>query len=114
MVAIVAAKSRDYLEGKAQNSLRPQDIKHIVNTHKAAFENQTEVENYCRVVTLDEIRGNDGNLNIARYIDNGETEEIVDVAATLAQLSALGEEEAQIDARLNGYLTELGLLEADV
>jgi len=65
------------------------------------------------VVTLDEIRSNDGNLNIARYIDNGETEETVDVAATLSQLSALAEEEAQIDARLNGYLAELGLLEAE-
>ena len=69
------------------------------------------MENYCRVVTLDEIRSNDGNLNIARYIDNGETEKTVDVAATLSQLAALAEEEAQIDARLNGYLAELGLLE---
>src|SRR5574343_379215 len=105
---IIIHSSRDYLEGKAQNSLRPEDISRITSTHKAAFEHQTEVENDCRVVTLDEIRRNDANLNIARYIDNGETEESVDVAATLAQLAALAEEEAQIDARLNGYLAELG------
>lgn len=105
---IIIDASRDYLEGKAQNSLRPEDIAHIAATHKAAFERQAEVENYCRVVTLDEIRGNDGNLNIARYIDNGKTEEFVDVAATLAQLNALAEEESQIDARLNRYLVELG------
>jgi type I restriction enzyme M protein len=111
---IIIDASRDYLEGKAQNSLRSEDINHIVSTHKAAFDSQTEVNNYCRVVTLDEIRSNDGNLNIARYIDNGETEETVDVAATLAQLASLAEEEAQIDARLNGYLVELGLLEAEV
>ncbi|MNY49950.1 N-6 DNA Methylase [compost metagenome] len=109
---IIIDASRDYLEGKAQNSLRPEDITHIVGTHKAAFAQQTEVDNYCRVVTLEEIRGNDGNLNIARYIDNGETEEAVEVAATLAQLNVLAEEETQIDARLNGYLAELGLLEA--
>lgn len=108
---IIVDASRDYLEGKAQNTLRPKDIARIGSTHKAAFEHQTEVENYCRVVTLDEIRSNDGNLNIARYIDNGETEGTVDVAATLSQLKALTEEEAQIDARLNGYLAELGLLE---
>lgn len=108
---IIIDASRDYLEGKAQNSLRPEDIARIARTHKAAFEHQTEVESYCRVVSLDEIRGNDGNLNIARYIDNGETEETVDVAATLAHLAALAEEEAQIDARLNGYLAELGLQE---
>jgi type I restriction enzyme M protein len=105
---IIIDASRDYLEGKAQNSLRLGDINHIVGTHKAAFDSQTEVENYCRVVTLDEIRRNDGNLSIARYIDNGETEETVDVAETLAQLTTLAKEEAKIDARLNEYLTELG------
>jgi len=107
---IIIDASRDYLEGKAQNSLRTEDIVSIVNTHKAAYDQQAEVENYCRVVTLDEIHSNDGNLNIARYIDSGETEEIVNVATILAQLTALAEEEAKIDARLNGYLDELGLL----
>lgn len=109
---IIIDASRDYLEGKAQNSLRADDISRIVNAHKAAFDNQTEVDHYCRVVTLDEIRTKDGNLNIARYIDNGQSEEIVDVAATLAQLSALVEEELEIDTRLNEYLVELGLTEA--
>lgn len=94
--------------------MRPEDVTHIVGTHKAAFESLTEVDNYCRVVSLDEIRSNDGNLNIARYIDNGETKETVDVAATLAQLTALSEEEALIDARLNTYLVELGLLDVEV
>lgn len=108
---IIIDASRDYLEGKAQNTLRLEDITRIVAAHKAAFDQQAEVENYCRVVTVDEIRKNDGNLSIGRYIDKGETEEIVDVTATLAQLAALADEEAQIDARLNGYLVELGLLE---
>ena len=110
---IIIDASRDYAEGKAQNGLRPEDIARIFGTHKAAFEHQTEVENYCRVVTLDEIRRNDGNLNIARYIDNGETEEVVNVIATLAQIEALDTEEAKIDETLNGYLVELGLLEAE-
>lgn len=111
---IIIDASRDYLAGKAQNSLRPEDLSQIVATHKAAFETQVEVDNYCRVVSLDEIRGNDGNLNISRYIDNGETEETVDIAATLVQLAMLAEEEALIDARLNGYLAELGLLVVEV
>jgi type I restriction enzyme M protein len=111
---IIIDASRDFAEGKAQNSLRPEDIACIASTHKEAFERQAEVESYCRVVTLDEIRGNAGNLNLARYIDNGETEESVDVSATLAQLSALADEEAQIDASLNTYLAELGLLEPEV
>lgn len=108
---IIIDASRDYLEGKAQNSLRPGDIEHIVSTHKTAFEKQAEVENYCRVVGLEEIQGNDGNLNIARYIDNGEVEEVVDVNATLVQLAELSKEEAEINARLQGYLAELRLME---
>jgi type I restriction enzyme M protein len=107
---IVIDASRNYLEGKAQNTLRHEDISRIVSAHNAAFENQTEVDNYCRVVPLEEIRSNDGNLNISRYIDNGEIEEVVDVAAALAQLAKLAQEETVIDAQLSGYLKELGLL----
>lgn len=108
---IIIDASRDFAEGKAQNSLRPEDVARIVQTHQAAFEQQAQVDHYCRVVPLDDIRANDGNLNIARYIDNGQTEATVDVAATLAQLAALAEEEQAIDARLNGYLAELVLSE---
>ncbi|OEO25986.1 type I restriction endonuclease subunit M [Pseudomonas sp. J237] len=110
---IIIDASRDYLEGKAQNSLRAEDISRIVSTHKAAFEVQAQVENYCRVVPLEEIHSNDANLNISRYIDNGETEETVDLAVTLAQLTMLTEKESHIDARLNDYLLELGLLETE-
>ena len=102
--------SREFLVGKAQNSLRAGDLARIVGAHKGAYERQIEVENYCRLVPLEEIRGNDGNLNIARYIDNGEVEEVVDVAAVLEELAALAQEEVEIDLRLNGYLVELGLV----
>ncbi|WP_034303845.1 class I SAM-dependent DNA methyltransferase [Herbaspirillum sp. RV1423] len=107
---IIIDASRDYLDGKAQNSLRPGDVERIVSTHKAAFQKQIEVDNYCRVVSLEEIRGNDGNLNIARYIDNGETEEIVDVSATLAELAVLSKEEAEINVRLERCLVALGFV----
>lgn len=109
---IIIDASADFGADKVQNRLRPEDVARVASTHRAAFEHQTEVENYCRVVTLDEIRSNDGNLSITRYIDNGKTEVTVNVAETLSQLAALAEEQAQIDARLNCYLTELGLLEA--
>jgi len=111
---IIIDASRDYLAGKAQNSLRPEDIVRIVGAHKAAFNQQSEMANYCRVVDLEEIRSNDGNLNLARYIDNGEVEEKVDLAATLDRLAALAIEEAAIDVRLNGFLAELGLIENKV
>ncbi len=108
---IIIDASRDFAEGKAQNSLRAEDVQRITATHRAAFDAQTEVPHYCRVVPLDEIRANDGNLNIARYIDNGQKEDLVDVPATLALLRELAEEEKAVDARLNVYLAELGLVE---
>ena len=110
---IIIDASAGFGNDKVQNSLRVEDVTRIVSTHKAALELQAEVSNYCRIVPLDEIRSNDGDLNIARYIDNGEIEETIDLAETLTQLAALAEEEAQIDMRLNGYLAELGLLEAE-
>lgn len=110
---IIIDASRDYLEGKAQNNLRAKDIYRIVSTHKAAIETQTEVKSYCRVVPLDEVRGNEGNLNIARYIDNGDTENIVDVAATLDEISLLSEIEAKADRRLKAFLAEMGFLEVE-
>ncbi|MDC6491346.1 SAM-dependent DNA methyltransferase [Pseudomonas syringae] len=110
---IIIDASADFGNDKVQNSLRIEDVTRIVSTHKAAFEQQTEVANYCRVVTLDEIRLNDGNLNIARYIDSGDSEEVVDIAGTLKKLTVLAKEEAQIDNRLNNYLMELGLLGSD-
>lgn len=109
---IIIDASSDFGNDKVQNKLRPEDIARIVNTHKAACKNQTEVEKYCRVVTLEEIRSNGGNLNIARYINNGEADTIVDIPTTLEQLEALKEEEALNNSILNSYLAELGILDA--
>lgn len=107
---IIIDASREYFEGKAQNALRPADIVRISGAHKAAYERQSEVEGYCRVVTLEEVRNNAGNLSISHYIDSSRNRESVDVAMTLAALAVLQEEEIRIDARLNSYLVELGLL----
>jgi len=109
---IIIDASRDYEEGKAQNSLRPEDSDRIVAAHRAAFDQQKEVARYSRVVPLQEIRDNGGNLNISRYIDTGEAEESVNVSATLELLSELEAEEAAVDDRLNRFLAEMGLLGA--
>ncbi len=66
-------------EGKAQNYLREEHIKHIVST----FENYEEIKRYSRVVDLDEIKENDFNLNIRRYADTSPPPEQFDVKAVL-------------------------------
>lgn len=96
--------SRDYLEGKNQNKLRPEDIQKIVS----AFRAYSSVEKHCRPVPLDEIRSNDYNLNIPRYIDITEEEAPIDVQKTLDELAELKKARAQAEEKVAGYLRELG------
>jgi len=94
----------DYQEGKNQNVLRDQDIEKIVS----AYDKWGEIDKYCRVVDIKEIRENDYNLNIARYIDSAQEEEQIDVEVALAELRQLEEERTQVEATMYGYLKELG------
>ena len=111
---IIIDASNEFAEGKNQNSLRPEDIERIHNAHNAAFINNAEEEKYCRVVPMGEIAGNDFNLNIARYIDTSEPEEVVDIPAVMAELAVVSGQLADVDAELDGYLAELGLKAASV
>jgi len=69
----------EYAEGKVQNHLRPEDIEKIdhVFTHKLS------IDKYSRLVDLQEIKNNDYNLNIRRYVDNTPDPEPEDVKAHL-------------------------------
>lgn len=71
----------EYLAGRAQNYLQPEDIEKIAST----YERYEGVPNYSRIVTLDEIAdtANDFNLNVRRYVDNAPPPEPHDVRAHL-------------------------------
>ena len=73
--------SRGFRKDGPKNRLRAQDIHKIVDT----FTRQTEIERYSRMVPLAEIADpkNDYNLNIPRYIDSSEPEDIQDLNAHL-------------------------------
>lgn len=95
--------ANDYLEGKKQNKLRQEDIKKIVS----AFRSYGRIDKYCRPVPISEIRENDCNLNITRYIDITEEEEKIDIQKTINELKKLKEEYKNIDKKVSGYLKEL-------
>jgi type I restriction enzyme M protein len=97
--------ANDYLEGKNQNKLRKEDIEKIVD----AYRGYRTIERYCRPVPLDEIRANDYNLNITRYIDITEDEEPIDVQDVLNQLKELKRERSGVEDKMNRFLEELGL-----
>lgn len=97
--------SRDFQEGKNQNVLRDEDVEKIVST----FDNYEEIEKYSRIVTLDEIKENEYNLNIPRYVDTYEEEEEIDIHAVMAEIKKLEDERAKLDKEIEAYLKELGL-----
>lgn len=70
---------REYREGKAQNHLRPEDIDKIVY----AYRKGEKVSGYARPVPIEEIRKEDYNCNIRRYVDNAPPPEPHDVRAHL-------------------------------
>jgi type I restriction enzyme M protein len=73
--------SRGFIKDGNKNRLREQDIHRIVDT----FRRQEDVPGYARLVPLDEIAGakNDFNLNLPRYIDATEAEDLQDLDAHL-------------------------------
>lgn len=96
--------ARDYQEGKNQNKLRGEDIEKIVK----AYRSYATSEKYCRPVALDEIRQNDYNLNIPRYIDITEEEPPIDVQKTIDELVKLKKDRTAAEEKVTHYLKELG------
>ncbi len=71
--------SKGFIKDGNKNRLRHQDIHKIVDV----FNKQLEVPKYSRMVPVAEIESNDYNLNIPRYIDSTEAEDLQDIEAHL-------------------------------
>lgn len=96
--------SQDYQDDKKQNRLRPQDIDRVVSTFKA-FKSEPK---YAYRATVDEVRANDFNLNIPRYVDTSEVEQEIDIAAIQDDIEKLEGDLVTTRAEIAKYLKELG------
>lgn len=67
------------------------------------------MDKYSYLASLDEIRENDFNLNIPRYVDTFEEEELVDIDEVQRNIANIEAELAQVQAQMKQYLEELGL-----
>jgi type I restriction enzyme M protein len=76
---LIINADREYREGRAQNYLEPEHIEKIV----AAFRKFDDIPKFARVVSRDELKVNDDNLNIRRYVDTTPPPEPQDVRAHL-------------------------------
>jgi type I restriction enzyme M protein len=102
---INASSDEHYEKGKRQNKLRKEDVDLIVET----YQNRREITRYSRPVSLSEIKENDFNLNITRYVNLSKEEEPIDLLEVNKKLVALEKEIQQARDRHNEFLRELGL-----
>lgn len=93
-----------YRELSNQNVLTDEGIEHIATN----FHDWRTEERVSRTVSLDEIRENDYNLNIALYVDTTEPEENIDVSEELAALRELQAERDEIESRMDEHMEVLG------
>ncbi len=100
---LIIDAEQDYEEGKNQNRLRKADIGKIVS----AFEGYRDIEKYARVVDIKELEENEFNLNVRRYVENGEDEEVVDVKTVWGEMKEIEKDREAIDKKVDGYLKEL-------
>ena len=75
------------------------------------YRNRTEIEKYSHCASLQEVKDNDYNLNIPRYVDTFEEEEEIDIKAVMAEIKSLEAKRADLDAQIDVYLKELGIID---
>ena len=91
--------------GTNQDFLRQEDIEHIVSTYRK----REGIGKFSHVAQRSEIEENDYNLNIPRYVDTFEEEEVVDLAAVTVQLVKEETELANTDKAISAFCKELGI-----
>lgn len=97
--------SQHFEKSKAQNYLRDSDVDKIVSTYR----NRTEEPKYSHKAGLDDIRANEYNLNIPRYVDTFEAEDTIDLNILAAQLKSLDLEMAETDKTIADFCKQLNI-----
>ena len=97
--------SNDYEKAKNQNYLTNENIEKIIDT----YANRKEIEKYSHLASLDEIKENDYNLNIPRYVDTFEEEEVIDLDKVSSELKALEIEMKTTDETIASFCRELNI-----
>ncbi len=102
---INASSEEHYQKDKRQNTLRDSDVEDIVKT----YQYRMEEPRYSRLVSMSEIKENDFNLNITRYVNLSQDETPIDINSVHDQLVAIEKSIQTVKAEHNKYLAELGL-----
>ena len=97
--------SREFEKEKTQNKLRSEHIEKIVKTCKE----YKSIKKYSYRANVDEIKENEYNLNIPRYVDTFEEEEEVDIKGAQKEIEDLEKKLSVVQKEMAKYFKELGL-----
>ena len=97
--------SKEFEKGKNQNTLTEENINKIIST----YEKREDVNKFAHVATIDEIKENEYNLNIPRYVDTFEEEEPVDLQEVKKMLAQDDEDIKKLEAEIAEQLKILGV-----
>jgi len=102
---VLFINSSAYFERGTQNILRVSDIDKIVSTYRT----RDVVDKYSYIATIAEIEENEFNLNIPRYVNTFEEEEIIDLSEVSKQLKALEKDIKKTDDSIIKFCKELNI-----
>jgi type I restriction enzyme M protein len=95
--------SKEYQEGKGQNTLSKENIQKIVN----AYQEFKNIEKFAQVVTIEEVREADYNLSPSRFVSIGEEEEYRSIEEIKAELKRLEKERRVVEERVKEILERI-------
>ncbi len=94
----------EYEEGKAQNFLREPHINKIAET----YHKKNVKEKFSDLIDIEEIKENDYNLNVSRYVDILPEEELIDLEQVLKSLTEIKQEREKLEEEFHKNMVELG------
>ena len=97
--------SNYFEKAKNQNYLRSEDIEKIIST----FRDRIVEDKYSYLASMEEIKENDYNLNIPRYVDTFEEEESVDIDVVSCELKQLEIDMKTTDETIANFCRELNI-----
>ncbi len=95
--------SSEYQAGKNQNTLLDEHIEKIIN----AYDKRKNIKKFAHLATFAEIKENDFNLNIPRYVDTFEEEAEIDIDAVQQEIDTLESELTEVRGKMAAFLQEI-------
>ena len=97
--------SNEFKKVKAQNYLTDENVDKVIDT----FKSRETIDKYSYLASLDEVKENEHNLNIPRYVDTFEEEDSIDLDVVSAELKAIDAEMVDTDNTIAKFCDELGI-----